>query len=500
MAAVAGIYDRVDLGMEDFEAVRTKLRRVNVTAPDYGNSHGVLSLDGDDSVIELSGNLPLRGAEPPGWFNLRLDDANGRTIYIHNALRTGMTFPQGSDVRSETIFPNMVVNDARGLDDQGRCQQIEFSLDGWEACFPYNFFETLDVFGPPPDALRSSLEAARFDFQRDEPFEPYQVYIANNLGTFIEFQANDRQYAISARTSQSLGNNDRLSGRALIVGRIIFPERVDLEVATDACWEWRRFFNQMAMSEMPFTGMAVAATADRRAPRGSLYFPNERPSPTRRSRRSADAYYMPLNAWGERGQLSEAMRTWLAQDGDRRFFRAALDRVIARPGHVAIEDAVALCAGVDTLSELASRESIPRPVLEAMANAAVAAAAEGNVEIDPLRARGLLGSLQNDDLRRRLRRLVSLAAPEVEAEAMERWIDVIIPLRLFGAHGRTPATDQDHIAGPAVEGLAALCARFDLQDAGVPDHRNDRARSLPTIEWDQALLALAMHRQQSEQS
>lgn len=483
--------------MEDFESVRTKHRRVNVTAPAYGNSHGVLSLDGDESVIELSGNLPLRGAEPPGWFNLHLDDANGRTIYIHNALRTGMTFPQGSDVRSATIFPNIVVNDARGLDDQGRCQQIEFSLDGWEACFSYNFFETLDVFGTPSDALRSSLEAARFDFQRDEPFEPYQVFFANNLGTFIEFEANDRRYAISARTSQSLGNNDRLSGRALIVGRIIFPEPVDLEVATDACWEWRRFFNQMAMSEIPFTGMAVAATADRRARRGSLYFPNERPSATRRSRRRADGYYMPLNTWSEREQMSEAMRNWLAQDGDRRFFRAALDRVVARPGHVAIEDAVALCAGIDTLSELASRESLPRPVLEAMANAAVAAAAEGNVEIDPLRVRGLLGSLQNDDLRRRLRRLVSLAAPEVEADVMDRWIDVIIPLRLFGAHGRTPATDQDHIAGPAVEGLAALCARFDLQGAGVPDHRRDHARSLPKMGWDEALLALAIDQQQS---
>lgn len=134
-----------------------------------------------------------------------------------------------------------------------------------------------------------------------------------------------------------------------------------------------------------------------------------------------------------------------------------------------------------------------------MAEAAVSAAAAADVEVDLLRVRGLLGSLQNDDLRRKLRRMASVAAPETETVATESWINVVLPLRLFGAHGRTPAVEQDHIAGPAVEGLTALCARFDLQSAGVPDRAREHARSMPRLKWDEALRSLAMLRRMGAQ-
>ena len=484
--------------MEDFATVRTNLRRVNVSASEYGDSHGMLSLDGENSLVELTGDLPLAEARSPGWFNLLLSDPDGRAIYIRNALRTSMTFPQDRETRSAEIFPNIVVDDARGLDNEGRCQRIEFGLDGWEACFAYNIFETLSIRNGEPEALRANLEAARYEPRREEPFAPRQIFVVNQLGTFVEFEIDGRSYSIHARTRQRGGSGYRLDGKAYLVGTIEFSEMVDLERAIDACWEWRRFFNQMSMTMLPFTGMAVTATLDPRAPRGSLYLPNDRPPSWRPSYPRADAYHMPLNQWSDRARLGEAMRTWLAFESERNFFRAALDRVIARPGHVAIEDAVALCAGVDSLTELSTREGLPRPILEAMTNAAVAAAADGDIVLDPQRVRGLLGSLQNDDLRRRLRRLVSIAAPEAEADDMNDWIAVILPLRTLGAHGRTPASDQDFIAAPAVGGLAALCARFDLQSAGVPDHREEVARSLPKMGWDEALLTLATFRHEAD--
>lgn len=480
--------------MEDFETVKTRLKRVNVTAPAYGNAHGVISLDGNDSVIELTGEIPYSAAEPPGWFNLRLEDANGRAIHIHNALRTSMSFPQDREMRSATIFPNIVVDNADGLDRDARCRSIRFGLEGWEACFAYNYFETLDVYGPLPEELRSRLEAARYEFMREEHFDPRQIYVANHFGTIAAFEANDRQYSIYAAIRQRFGSRDRLEAKLELTGCIEFAEPTDLEVAIDACWDWRRFFNQMAMSEMPFTGMAVAASPEPQSPTGNLYLPNDRREALRASRHQTDAYHMPLNQWEDREQLCEAMRRWLACDIERRFFRAALDRVTARPGHVAIEDAVALCAGIDTIADLSAREALPRPVLEAMCEAAVEAAAAAHVEVDPVRVRGLLGSLQNDDLRRKLRRMAAIAAPEAEPEAIEGWINVVIPLRLFGAHGRTPALEQDHIAGPAVDGLAGLCARFDLQSAGVPDRAGERARSMPRLKWDEALLSLMVYR------
>lgn len=478
--------------MRNFDEVADRLRRVNVTAPTYGNSHGTLSLAGEESAIELTGRIPLGEASSPGWFDLRLRDADGREIFIHNAVRTGMSFPSGSDTRSATLFPNFVVDDAAGLDAAGRCQRISFGLDGWLSCFAYNYIETLDFWGDEGHPLIEPLRASRYGFARADPFAPHQVHVVHNFGTLTEFEVEDRGYSIFGGLRHS-GGSTRLDEQVGLIGTITFPEPLGLDAATEACWTWRRYFNQSAMSVMAFTGMSVAAATGPGAPCGNLYLPNERASPTRR--RSGDLRRMPLSQWEERHAAGEAMRAWLAREGERRYFRAALDRVLARPGHVAIEDAVALCAGLDTLPELSTKESLPRSVLDAMTTAAVEAAANADVELDPARVRGLLGSLQNDDLRRRLRRLASLAASETEQEDVERWIEIILPLRLFGAHGRMPKTDHDLVAGPAVEALAALCARFDLQNAGVPDHTSDGSRSLPRREWDQALMALRIQAQ-----
>lgn len=403
-----------------------------------------------------------------------------------------MTFPSGSEARSAVLFPNMLVDNAEALDSDNRLQRISFGLDGWHACFAYNYVESLNVFGSPSESLSKALDTARYDFARDEPFEPHDVYVVNDLGTLVDFEVDGRQYTIFAGWRTRSGSRDRLDVQVQLIGTITFPEPVDLETATDACWDWRRYFNQMAMASLPFTGMAVAATTDPMSPRGNLYLPNERGSSSRRTDRRADSYHMPMNQWHERIEAGEAMRSWLARQEDRRVFRAALDRVLARPGHVAIEDAVALCAGVDSLAELSTRESLPRQVLNEMAEAAIAAAAASGLQLDANRVRGLLGSLQNEDLRRRLKRLAEIAAPETDQELVDRWIEILLPIRLFGAHGRTPATDNDLIAGPAVEALMALCARYDLQSAGIPSRGANGARSQPCLQWDEALLSLNM--------
>lgn len=478
--------------METFAEVERRLRRVTVTAPQFGDAHGVLTLDGEDSAIELTGDLPIGGPPPPGLFDLQLVDDRGRSLFVHNALGQGMTFSSRSEVRSGRYFPNMLVDDARAVDDDGRVRSISFGLDGWHNCFAYDHVETLDVFGPPTPELRSALEAARYEFKRDDPFEPQQVYLVHNLGTLVEFEANDLRYSMFAEHRGSFGGGDAIDVRFALIGTITFPEPVDLGAATDACWDWRRFFNQMAMGTMLFTGMAVAATDDPLAPRGHLYLPNERSERKTERRHGADAYHMPLNRWPEREALQAAMQAWMRRQRQRRVFRAALDRVLARPGHVAIEDAVALCAGIDTLAELTAKAPLPPGVLDAMAAAAVAAADGMACAVDPKRVRGLLGSLQADDLRRKLVRLAALAAPEAPEEDAARLIELVIGLRLFGAHGKLPSQHNNLIHGPAVEGLAALGAGYDLQQAGVPDQVSNGVRSVPRMRWDEALIAIRM--------
>lgn len=333
--------------MQDFDEVAKRLRRVNVTAPDYGNAHGVISLGGEESIIELSGDLPLSSAPPPGWFDLRLRDASNREIFIHNAVRTSMSFPSGGDIRSATYFPNFVVDDADGLDADGRCRRISFGLDGWQSCFAYNYIETLDFFGDRKHPLIEQMKAARYDFAKDDPFAPHHVYVVNNFGTLVDFEIDGVNYSICAGMRHS-GGRDRLNDKINLIGTITFLEPLALGAATEACWTWRCYFNQMAMSVLPFTGMSVSATAAPATPRGNLYLPNER-SPASRLR-SGDLRNMPLSSWDDREALGEAMRVWLTREGERRYFRAALDRVLSRPGHAAVEDVVALCSGVSSLS------------------------------------------------------------------------------------------------------------------------------------------------------
>lgn len=475
--------------MDDFEEVARRLRRVNVSAPDHGDAHGVLVCNGDESVIELTGNFTIDAGTWPGWFDLRLRQSDGQMIYIHNAVRTSMTFGRGDEPRSATLFPNFVVDRAEGLDADGRCRKISFGLDGWLACFAYNYFETLDFSGPVAESLRETLETARHAFARDEPFLPHEVYVANHFGTLVDFEVEGRRYSIFARIRHS-GSRHRLNNQVQVIGSIEFPEATDLDAATDACWDWRRYFNQMAMAVLPFTGMSVAASREPQARLGNLYLPNGTRSLSAGELRAPHASDMPLNRWDDRVAAGEAMRSWLSRVEERRFFRAALDRVLARPGHIAIEDAVTLCAGIETLSELSTREGLPTAVLDAMVTAALGAAADGGLQLDASRVRGVLGSLQNDDLRRRLRRLASIAAPDTQQDVVERWIAVILPLRTLGAHGRRPATDHDFIAGPAVAALAALCARYDLQSAGVPDRCASGAANVPRQNWQQALMGL----------
>lgn len=467
------------------------LRQVNVTAPKFDDAHGVLSLDGPDSTVTLTGNLPIAGESVPGWFDLRLGCPDGREVLIHNAVRTSMSFPSGSSVRSATYFPNMVVDNASSVGAEGMVRSVTFALEGWHKCFAYNYVETLDVFGNPPESLRAALEASRFEFYRDEMFAPEQVFVVNDLGTIIDFDVGGRRYSIFAGQQNRVGRR-QLNVEFRLLGTIQFPEPVDLETATDACWDWRRYFNQMAMSELSFTGMAVASELDPTAPCGNLYLPYEESVERPRQREPVAARHMPLNQWNERDAARDAMRKWLGQQGDRRVFRSALDRVLSRPGHVSTEDAVALCAGIDTLQALRSRESLPVGALDAMTSATIAAAKKFNAAIEEDRVRSLLGSLQNDDLRRRLWRLVQIAAPETDQTEVEHLIANLLPLRLFGAHGRLPAQNNELLAGPTVEALAALCARYDLQDAGVPDHSSSGGRSHPRLQWDEALFALKM--------
>lgn len=475
--------------LKSFKEVEEQLKRMQVTAPTFDNAHGLLALGGADSNVTLTGNLPIMRESMRDLFDLRLSCSDGREVLVHNAVRTKMSFPTDKKRRSATYFPNMIVDDATAVNDDGKVRSITFALEGWDACFAYNYVEQLDVYGNPPEMLRAAMEASRYDFMLDEAFAPQQVFVINGLGTIVDFEVEGRHYSIVAGQRDCVGWSE-LSLESILLGTIQFPEYVDLDTATNACWDWRGYFNQMTMSELPFVGMSVASELETAAPQGSLYLPFERTVDLVGKKEPRHAFNMPLNRWIERNAASEAMRKWLGQQNDRKIFRAALDRVLSRPGHISTEDAVALCAGIDTLAALNSRESLPDGVLDAMTAAAVAAVEKMKLTINRDRVRGVLSMLQNDGLRQKLRKLVKIAVPKPDSSEVEKWIAILLRLRNFGAHGRLPASNIELLAGPAVDALAALCVCFDLKDAGVPDVNADQRRSNSRLKWEQSLFAL----------
>lgn len=277
--------------MDGIKTVERRFRRTPVKLLDHESVHGVLRLRGRKSLLEISSDElfhPERDDEN-GWFDLVVRSQDGRDLLLHHTIDVGSGmhhWGDGRDAHHARVYPNIVVDDMRGLSDERTVQSVSFRLGGLDRFFHYRHSERLRTHEATAEqvaALRSMrYTAADAGIEADDDahgvFSPRELYVVHQMPVFVDFRVDDRRYLVWAGGSFSGGNRDRVDARVRPVAQIEFDAPVGLEEALDRLWEWRRLFAQLSMRQIAIKGIAVRGNLDGCAPSANIYLPNlERP-------------------------------------------------------------------------------------------------------------------------------------------------------------------------------------------------------------------------------
>lgn len=490
--------------MDGIRTIERKFRRTPVRLIDHEGVNGVLRLRGRKSLLEVSSDdlfHPPRD-DADGWFDLIVRAQDGRDLLLHHAVDAGSRTHHWGDERNAhyaRVYPNIVVDDMRGLSADRQVQSVSFRLGGMDRFFNYRHSESLRTHGATDEqiaVLRSmrygAAEAGGDDDRGSEgEFAPHEVYVVHRMPRFVDFRVDDRRYTVWAGGSFSGLNWDRVDARIFPIATIEFDAPVGIEEALDRVWEWRRLFAQLSMRQLAIKGISVRGSLERRAPSANVYLPNLERPPKSGGRRGASAVHMPLNTWGERGELSDAMRTWLARDGERRRFRVRLDRVLDRMNRrIDPSDLVDLAAAVDGLAEVAAAAAVTGLQVEAMVTAAHAAAEAAAAGVNRSRIAGLLGGLSRPSLSMRMTALAAGLSPPPSAEEVSLVVSSATRVRNATAHGGAIDAQVQPRVAPTIQAVTAMYARYDLETCGFPSRTSHDARTVTKVQFDEGLAEL----------
>jgi hypothetical protein len=481
--------------MDAFEQIERKFERYPVRLLDHEGASGVLRLEGGRSQLDVTSgsHLHFERSDEAGWFDVRLRGSDGRDLLLHHALTTSSGshyWSEGSaDAHVASIYPNIVVDDVRGLTSDGTVQIVQFQLKGLHNFFYYDFTESLRGFGATPDQVEA-LRSLRYKSGDDDgPFAPREIYVVHDFPVLIDFRVEDRVYQVWQGGRFTHGSVVSVNATTYPVASIAFDHPVDIESALDRVWEWKRFYAQMAMSPLPLEAIAVCGSLDVKAPTANLYLPNidqhpvEADGPNKLSPR-----HLALNFWKDRQALSDCMARWLVAENDRRRFRVRVDRVIERMNRrVDPNDLVEIGSAVDSLSALAANSPLPDGVLSKMVDAAHAVSEEGKAGIDRDRINGLLGGLRRPSLVKRFTGLGVGIDPPLEKKDADLLAKTAAQIRNASAHGGAISNQIQPRVAPAIEAITALCVRFDLETCGFPSRSSADARVMSKVRFDDGL-------------
>lgn len=480
--------------MDDFKKLEAKFERTPVKLLDYEDATGVLHLQGHDSILHFSTaeEFAPHGVDENGWFSLRLRASDGHEILIHHAVRTGSTQHGWKEGKYHTIdiFPNVVISNSRGVSKTRSIRRISFRLNKLSQFFYYHHAETLRAHDLTEEQ-KALLEGLRYNHDWG-PFLPDDIYIVHNYPEFFRFKVGNRAYSVWAGGTRTAASVSTLNAVVYPVPTIEFDEPVDIQEALDRIWEWRRFFNQLAQSELEFESVWLQGPGDDRSPIGNVYLPNlpnvQRRNTRQRRPHEVSVYNLPLSQWEEREQLGEVMRKWLELGEERRVFRTRLGGVIAdMTERVDASDIIELSSGIEALDELGGKKSFPPNLVGEMAKAAAEKAKAAKIEISIERLGGVLGSLQRPSLALRLRELSRRVSPEVSEADADTLAKSVAKIRNTSAHGASLEAQIQPLVSPTIAALAALCGRFDLETAGMPSRASNGARSWPLQQFEEAM-------------
>ena len=213
------------------------------------------------------------------------------------------------------------------------------------------------------DRSKSLLKSLRYSEENKfDNFDLSHIYICHSPREVLQFEIEDRKYSI---WSGGRGTFLDWHGINLSVehgATVEFKTPVRLDEALDRVYEWRQFFNQMAMVPLSISAISVAATNRKRAAEGEVYIPYL--TETKKIRRGLYGLrpaHIPLNRWEDRDRLASCMRSWLSASESRRAFRGRIDGVIEHMQRGTRQSDISeLCAGIDSLVELKQKSGLPK--------------------------------------------------------------------------------------------------------------------------------------------
>ena len=481
--------------MLSFEQIEEKYSVAHVRVCEEESLAGILRVAGRDTTIDLlSAKFFHLEKGENGWFDLEMMGPDGHKIFAHHALSagTGNRYGPGTETTHfASVNPNILVVDSRGLDEDRRVSAVRFQVEGFENFFYYQHAEPLDS-SHMSDEAKAVLLGMRYNPDEEKDFAaPEHVFIVHELQEAIDFRVEARRYRVWMGGSETFGWH-KIGFRVYPTAEIFFDQPVTIDEALDRVWEWRRFFAQMAMNHLNFIGIGFRASHDPRATVGSVYLPNtERRKNNGRGPYDLHPAHLPLNGWGERNALAEAMRKWLEQNSSRRAFRARLDRVIQNMNRRMDQmDLIELSAGIDSLAELGGKEAFPAGAIDSMVEAARGAAANKNVIVEADRLRGILSQLQRRSLGEKMKELGRRAMPDHDFNDIELVVSTARKCRNDAAHRGAVSEQRQAQIGPVVEALASICIAFDLRGAGVPCKTSNVSSAFWSVRFRDAVYGL----------
>jgi len=459
--------------VKTFQQIEQTLRSSPVVTddPTY-NGSGTLILDGPKSSAVLQSGQSLVGrADEDGWFNLRLKASNGRPVLLHKALTTSSkahSAPTGRNYE-EHIYPNTVILGADALAAGNRVAGIAFTLRKIESFFHFEHVEHQSLYQAPA-AFLSTLRKRRT--KRRVPhdlFKPSGLYLVHQFPVVFSFRVDGHRYEVFVGSSTQSGwQMIELSTDPIL--SITFAAPVEIEQAIDAVWAWKRYFGTVALLPADLTSLAARSGRGRFMKEADFYLPAQAGAAANvRGPFSMWPGNVPLNRWRERKALGQVMQVWIEKEAERQRFRGSVENVSARMHErVSVEDIVTLCAGIESLPDLASRSAVTADQVKQISDGAIAAAKANGIEIDDNRVRGVLGLLRNQSLPQRLTLLLNRLLPVISGSQAKTLISAVLELRTIAAHGASHLGDVMPKTSPAVEGLACACALYDLMSCGLP--------------------------------
>jgi hypothetical protein len=173
------------------------------------------------------------------------------------------------------------------------------------------------------------------------------------------------------------------------------------------------------------------------------------------------------------------MRRWLEQGEQRRTFRGKLYRVIESMNRRSDpNDLIELASATESLAELSGKDAVPRATLDAMADAAHAAAVNAGATMERQRIRGVVGNLQRPSLAARYEALGNQTRPPLPKRDAQLLVRSATQIRHASAHGGAMDDQVQPRVSPTIQALAALVARFDLESCGIPSQAAAGGRAM----------------------